>query len=241
MQDMKALGNFLYVSLRRPVLVFWLFVLALYFLSFAISYGLGMEELYFQASLLVYLFSLAVGWWLVFYTLPYLLQLGASRTQLFLSYGLFFLFFSFLQALLANGLMALARVLGWKSTAGEVVFSTGTSTYSFSFHHLSQFLEKDSFLAQMTIDTILTCTLLVLSFVLALFFYRFGLAIGLIVAGSFFLLWLASIATGYFVTLVEGLVQHYSLSIYFTLFGLILGFYFLSYVLFYRLLPRKAS
>src|SRR5699024_2889603 len=86
------------------------------------------------------------------------------------------------------------------------------------------------FLTQVIVDVIVCFAGLSLTFLIGLIFYRYGLVGGFSFLATLFLLFIGSIAKGYFVDLVNYIVNNYTLLVYFVLFGCIVVCYALFFV-----------
>ncbi len=239
-QDIKGVFHFLMVNIRHPFIIFWMIVIAFYIISLTLTFILGAEGVLFQASFPIYIFCAVVGLWLVKNTVPYLIKLGVTRKLIFLSYGLFFILLAIVQSVLANFLMRFTTLTGKTAIGGHVFFESGSTDASFAFYHLSQFLPKDIFLTQVIVDVIVCFAGLSLTFLIGLIFYRYGLVGGFSFLATLFLLFIGSIAKGYFVDLVKYIVNNYTLTIYFALFGCSVVIYAISYFFLRRLTIHSA-
>src|SRR5699024_9142611 len=184
----------------------------------------------FQASIPIYIFCLVLGMWTVKNTIPYLLNMSVTRKLIFISVGIYFLLLAIFQAVLANILTVIISLLGMKAMSGEISLIDGDKEFTFYFTHLSQFLENDSLMNQIMIDSIICFVALSSMFFVGLIFYRFGLVGGFSFLGALFIVYILSIARGSFIDLMTYFIDNYSMALYFQLFGLGFLLYLLSFI-----------
>lgn len=235
LQDMKGILYYLAVNIRYPFSIFWSILLAIFILSLILSSVADRSTVLFQASIPIYIFCLVIGMWTVKNTIPFLLKMSLTRKLIYISIGLYFLIIAIVQSLLANTLIKIIDALGKTAIIGEVSIYNGSEEFSFQFNHLSQFLQNDTFLSQVTIDTVLSFTALSVMFFIGLFFYRFGLLGGFSLLGGLFLLYILSIAQGSFIELVTYIFENYSITLYFQLLGISVLIYLLSFTMMRRM------
>src|SRR5699024_116291 len=178
---------------------------------------------------------LVLGMLTVKNTIPYLLKMSVTRKLIYISIGIYFLIIAAVQALLANGLTKIIDLIGRTAVSGEITFFQGNEEFAFQFTHLSQFLQNDNFIAQVTIDGIIAFSALCAMFFIGLIFYRFGLIGGFTFIGVMFLIYVVTIAQGSFVDFVKYIIENYSMTVYLQLFGISVGIYLLSFTMLRRL------
>jgi len=235
MKDIKGVIYYLMTNVRYPFMIFWTILLSIFALSILFSFVTSNEQVLFQASIPIYIFCLVLGMWTVKNTIPYLLKMSVTRKLIYISIGIYFLMIAIVQALLANALIKIIDLIGKRAISGDVTLYNGQEEFSFEFNHLSQFLQNDSFITQITVDTIIAFAALNAMFFIGLLFYRYGLAGGFTFLGVMFLIYLLSITQGSFVELVKYILKNYSMTLYFQLFGVSILIYLLSFILIRRL------
>lgn len=235
LKDLKAVIQYLTLNVRYPFTIFWSILLAIFLISFLLSTINGSPHLLFQASIPIYIFCLVLGMWTVKNTIPYLLKMSVTRKLIYAAIGIYFLLLAAVQALLANTLIKIVDLTGKTAITGDVSFHNGSEDFSFQFYHLSQFLQNDSFLTQVTIDTIIAFSALSAMFFIGLIFYRFGLVGGFTTISALFFIYIVSIAQGSFIELVNYIFTNYSMTLYFQLLTISIIIYLLSFPILRRL------
>lgn len=230
-KDIKGTLYFLFANVRYPLGVFWAILFSIYLISMLFSFITSYENVLFQASIPIYIFCLVLGMWTVKNTIPYLLNMSVTRKLIFISVGIYFFLLAVFQAVLANALTISISLIGMKAVSGEISLIDGTNEFTFQFTHLSQFLQNDTLISQIIIDTIICFIALTTMFFIGLIFYRFGLVGGFGFLGALFIVYIVSISQGSFVDLVTYLVNNYSMTLYFQMFGLSLLLYLLSFIM----------
>ena len=233
-KDIKGVLYFLSVNVRYPLGVFWTILFSIYLISILFSVISNSENVLFQASIPIYIFCLVLGMWTVKNTIPYLLNMSVTRKLIFISVGIYFLLLAIFQAVLANILTVIISLLGMKAMSGEISLIDGDKEFTFYFTHLSQFLENDSLMNQIMIDSIICFVALSSMFFVGLIFYRFGLVGGFSFLGALFIVYILSIARGSFIDLMTYFIDNYSMALYFQLFGLGFLLYLLSFIVLRR-------
>ncbi|HZW68278.1 MAG TPA: hypothetical protein VFF20_06705 [Pseudogracilibacillus sp.] len=233
-KDIKGVLYFLSVNVRYPLGVFWTILFSIYLISILFSVISSNENVLFQASIPIYIFCLVLGMWTVKNTIPYLLNMSVTRKLIFISVGIYFLLLAIFQAVLANILTVIISLLGMKAMSGEISLIDGDKEFTFYFTHLSQFLENDSLMNQIMIDSIICFVALSSMFFVGLIFYRFGLVGGFSFLGALFIVYILSIARGSFIDLMTYFIDNYSMALYFQLFGLGFLLYLLSFIVLRR-------
>lgn len=233
--DIKGVIHYLVVNVRYAFMIFWSILLSIYLISLLLSTIGDRSNVMFQASIPIYIFCLVIGMWTVKNTIPYLLKMGVTRKLIYAGTGVYFLGLAIFQSLLANTLIKFTEALGKSAISGDVTIFDGHEEVSFQFMHVSQFLENDTFITQVTVDSIISFTALSTMFFIGLIFYRYGLIGGFTSLGVLFFLYILSIAQGAFVELITYIMENYSLVLYFQLFAISILIYGLSFLLIRRL------
>lgn len=235
MKDIKGSLYYLFANVRYPFFVFWTILLSIFIVSLLLSSVSEGNQVLFQASIPIYIFCLVLGMWTVKNAIPYLLKMSVTRKLIYVSIGIYFLIIATVQALLANALTKIIDLMGRTAVSGDIILANGDKEFAFLFTHLSQFLQNDTFITQVTIDVIISFAALCMMFFIGLVFYRFGLVGGFTFIGAMFLIYIGSIAQGSFVDLMKYIFNNYSMAIYFQLFGISVAIYLLSFLMLRRL------
>lgn len=164
-RQIKGLLYFFATDIRYSLMIFWTILLGILIVSLVISYFmLGVEngQLYFMFQF-IYVYCGILGFITVKESIPFSLKMGATRKNLFISLGLFFLSIALMKAVIANTLHTV------------ILYATDiTNLHSFGFMHLAQLME-DTWINRVVIDTSLMFFFLTVMFLTGLLFYRYGL------------------------------------------------------------------
>ncbi|WP_339229140.1 hypothetical protein NSQ77_04715 [Oceanobacillus sp. FSL K6-2867] len=224
-RQIKGLLYFFATDIRYSLMIFWTILLGILIVSLVISYFmLGVEngQLYFMFQF-IYVYCGILGFITVKESIPFSLKMGATRKNLFISLGLFFLSIALMKAVIANTLHTV------------ILYATDiTNLHSFGFMHLAQLME-DTWINRVVIDTSLMFFFLTVMFLTGLLFYRYGLLGGGIVVGAGVILLLVGVAQGWLIDLFANLFSDLKLTIFLQIFGLGIVFYLLSFLLLKRI------
>lgn len=202
--QMKGLLYFYMTSARYSFIIFWSILLGLLGLTLGLGYLLkgtdGVMNFNFSFPIAFYLgiygFLIVKSW------LPFMIKIGATRKNIFFSLGIFFtgvsILFSTVASLIQTAVTPLINKLGLDI---------------FYFSHLS-LLYIDTWYARIFIDASIALFLFSGAFVIALLFYRYGLAIGLGFIGLIVLGIMFSMFKGWIPNFVINVLPNINLSLF---------------------------
>ncbi|WP_068677659.1 hypothetical protein [Oceanobacillus sp. Castelsardo] len=220
-RQLKGLLYFYVTDIRFSLTIFWSILLGVLILSLSISYFLiGVEDavFYFGFPNATYFYCMFLGFLTVKEGIPFALKMGATRKNLFIATGLFFLGIAFVKAVVSSTL---------QSITASFTDVTGIST--FNFIHFAQ-LVNDTWLNRIVIDTAVMFSLLALMFLFGLLFYKTGLLGGGSVVAILVVLLLLGIAKGWVFDIFVQLAADLDLMFFLRLFGIGVILYALSYI-----------
>lgn len=170
-KQIKGLVYFYLTNMRHSLIIFWSILLSTILISFIASYLLRDTDGVFMLLLSgpVYIYFSVYGYYIVKNWLPFVIKIGATRKNIFISFALFFTslatIFSLITIIIQESLLPLARWLDMDI---------------FSFIHLATLL-NDTWYERLFIDITVCLFLFVTSFLIGLINYRYGL----LISGSF--------------------------------------------------------
>ncbi|QKY68253.1 hypothetical protein [Lentibacillus sp. CBA3610] len=231
-RQMKGLLYFYGSDLRYSLMIFWTILLAILAVSLAFAYfleGLNDGDTFFTFSLTgpMYVFCAIVGFLSVKDSVPFAIKMGATRKNLFISLGIFFLILSMALALAATMLQELVLAL---------LNATGIDL--FYFLHPAYFVD-DTWYTRILIDTSVMFFFFAVMFIIGLMFYKYGLAGGGSFLGALVVVGLLGIAQGWIIDFVTDLVAGIDLEFFYQLLGIGLVIYALSYLFLRRITTVK--
>ncbi|RDW17190.1 hypothetical protein [Oceanobacillus chungangensis] len=231
-KQINGLLYFFITDIRYSLTIFWTILLSCLVAILTISYfllGTGDTIFYFGISVGIYIFAGISGFLMVKENVPSSLKLGATRKNIFISFGLFFFGLALAKAILANTLQSII-----------VKFVNVTEIYSINFFHPAQLL-GDTWLNRVVIDTSILFFSFSLLFVIGLLFYKYGLLGGGIVVGGLVVVLLLGLAQGWIIDFVVELFTDIELTFFYQLLGVGIVVYCLSFLFLRRITTLKAK
>ncbi|HAM80360.1 hypothetical protein [Ornithinibacillus bavariensis] len=231
-KQIKGLLYFYITDIRHSLLIFWSILLLVLIVSLAFSYYLlGIEDgaFTFGFPFAIYIYCIILGFLTVKETIPFAIKIGATRKNLFISLGIFFLGVALVKALVAN-------------TIQEIVLFLTKSTVldNFKFLHPAMLVE-DNWLNRVLIDTSLMFFLLAFMFIMGLLFYKYGLAGGGIVAGTLAIVFLIGIAKGWIFEFIISVSKQLDMVFFIELLGVGVVLYLFSFIFVRRVTIEKRN
>jgi len=170
-QQIKGLVYFYLTNMRHSMIIFWTVLLAIILSSLLLAYLLANGEGVFMLSITgpIYVYFSIYGFLIVKNWLPFMIKIGATRKNIFVSFALYFTSLAFIFSLFG---MIIHKIL--------TPVASKLNIDIFFFAHLANFL-NDAWYEIVFIDIILCLFLFVTSFFIGLINYRYGL----LVSGSF--------------------------------------------------------
>lgn len=171
--QIKGLFYFYMMSTRYSFVIFWSILLGILVITLGISYLLKDTDgiMTFSFTFPIVFYVGIYGFYIVKNWLPFLIKIGATRKNIFLSLAIYFTFISLAFSTFASIIQAITT---------PIIRRLGLDI--FSFIHLSQ-LSTDTWYTRIFIDITIALLFFTISFILTLFFYRYGLAAGFFLLG----------------------------------------------------------
>lgn len=158
--------------------------------------------------------------------------MGATRKQLYGGVIIFFVGLAVVNALIANILEMMFKFIVNAEVQGGLTISDGIAAHTFT--HIADFLNNNSLLYKVFIDSSISFFLFVLYFFIGLLFYRYGLLGGFSFIGTVILVLIFGLTQGYLIDYLVDLFMNFSIVFFYQLTLVTLGIYLLSYLLLRR-------
>lgn len=234
--QLKGTLYYLYANVRFPLTVFWVIISSILALSIISSYLMSEGTISFQLSLSVYIFCSIIGTWTVKSAIPYALKLGSTRKNLYVSLGIYFLGFAIVNSLLANVLNGLvSTIFGIESLGGMGEITKANGTETFTFFHIAQFIEGNSWFTYIMIDIVICFFLLIVAYIIGLFFYKYGLIGGFGLLGLAMFTLIFTTAKGWLSEFLITIFSDFSIVFFYQLFVVALIIYMVTFILIRRI------
>lgn len=220
-RQLKGLLYFFVTDIRFSLMVFWSILLGSLVLALSISYFLldvADAVIYMGLSIPIFIYCAILGFITVKEAIPFAIKMGATRKNLFIALGIFFLGVAFAKSVAASTLQAII-----------VAFTKGTGITTYELFHIAE-LVSDTWLNRILIDTALMFLSLVIMFIFGLLFYKTGLLGGGSVVAILVVLLLLGIAKGWVFDFFVRLASDLDLIFFLQLFGIGLILYAFSYL-----------
>jgi|GEM_PF-1037070 len=234
--QLKGTLFYLYTNVRFTLIIFWIIISTILALSLITSYFMSEGTISFQLSFSVYVFCTIIGTWTVKNAIPYSIKLGSTRKNLYVSLGIYFLGFALFNSIIANTINKFFEVVfEVKRVGGLVVIASNSSTESFTFFHVAQFLGSNSWFTYVLVDAIICFFLLTSAFIIGLVFFRYGLIGGFVFLGIAMFTIIIGIAKGWLIEMIIHIFQDFSIVFFYQLFGVGLIIYLISFIMLRRI------
>jgi hypothetical protein len=220
-RQLKGLLYFFVTDIRFSLMVFWSILLGSLVLAISISYFLldvADAVIYMGLSIPIFIYCAILGFITVKEAIPFAIKMGATRKNLFIALGIFFLGVAFAKSVAVSTLQSII-----------VAFTKGVGITTYELFHIAE-LVSDTWLNRILIDTALMFLSLVFMFIFGLLFYKTGLLGGGSVVAILVVLLLLGIAKGWVFDFFARLASDLDLIFFFQLFGIGLMLYALSYL-----------
>jgi len=231
-RQIKGLLYFFIADVRYSLTIFWTILMGILVVSLIVAYFLtnvknGMMS--FTLTAPMYVYCAILGFLTVKESVPFSIKMGATRKNIFISLGLFFLGLSLIKAVAASITQILVDLLNAKA---------GIDT--FMFLHLAYFTD-DTWLTRIFIDTSIMFLSLSALFVIGLLFYKYDLAGGGSVIGVIVILMLTGLAQGWLIDFFIDIFQSIDRMLFGKLLVLGIVIYSFSMILLRRITIVKAK
>ncbi|RDW20861.1 hypothetical protein CWR48_04450 [Oceanobacillus arenosus] len=231
-RQVKGLLYFYITDIRFSLTIFWTILLSTLVVTITIAYfllGDGNTEFYFAFPFAIYVYAGISGFLMVKESVPFSLKLGATRKNIFISLGLFFIGLALFNAILANTLQSIiVKLIG------------GTEIYTINLFHPAQLL-GDTWLNRVVIDTSFLFFLFSLLFVIGLLFYKYGLLGGGVVVGALAVILLLGLTQGWIIDFMTNVFADVELTFFYQMLGVGVLIYCISFLLLRRITTIKAK
>lgn len=220
-QSFKGLVYFFLVELRRPLIIFWTILFSILFVSLVFSYYLSQIEqgpLFFSLTGPLYVFFSIMGFICVKEFIPFSIKMGATRGQIWSAIGVFFLGLAVVQAIFAS----IIQEVVW-----EIMEWIGID--AFRFLHPAFFVTENWY-THIMIDVGIFTFLFVISYLIGVVFYKYGLLGGGSLLGAILLVLLMTIATGWLGEFVGEIISDMSAIFYIQMFAVGIALYLCSWL-----------
>ena len=231
-RQIKGSLYFFINNTRYSLFIFWTILMSILVVTLTISYFLkDVENGFMTLSLTspIYVYCGILGFLTVKESIPFSIKMGATRKNLFLSLGIFFLGLSLAKAVFATVIQIIVDFINPK---------IGIDNYSFI--HLAYFT-NDTWLNRILIDSSIAFFFLSVMFVIGLLFYRYGLAGGGSVVGLLVIIMLTGIAQGWLIDFFIHVFKTLSNVFYYQLFGVGVVIYCMSWLMLRRITIIKVN
>ncbi|MGM0904860.1 MAG: hypothetical protein ACQEXB_27915 [Bacillota bacterium] len=219
-RQFKGLLYFFLTDVRYSLMIFWTILLSILVLSLCIAYFLlGVEngEYYLSIDIPIYVYCAILGFLTVKESIPFAIKIGATRKNLFVALGVFFLGIAVVKSVVSSTLQLMT-----------LAFTKATGVSTFNFLYLSPLME-DSWFTRVIIDTAIMFFLFSIMYIFGLMFYKTGLAGGGIAVGILILILLYGFAEGWLIEFFINQFMEPHISFFYQLLGVGLGLYGVTY------------
>lgn len=224
MRQLKGLWYFYTVDARYPLTIFWSILLGTLIVSIGLHYiilQVGEGKMGFFLPIAIYIFCAIYGFQFAKKGIPFSIKLGATRKNIFVSLGVFFLGLSIFQAVVVNTVQSIAVMVG------EVL---GINDEALQFIHPAQLL-SDNWLTRVVIDAAVAFFLLSFLYVLGLLFYRYGLLGGGIVLGVLVVTIIFGVTQDFIIDFFSYIIESFSMILFYDILFVGIVLYGLSWLL----------
>ncbi|MUK88338.1 hypothetical protein GMD78_08045 [Ornithinibacillus sp. L9] len=230
-KQIRGLLYYYLTDIQHSIKIFWSILLSVLVVCIVFAYFLLSVEdgfMRFGFPFAIYVYFMILGFLTVKESIPFALKLGATRKNIFISIGIFFLILVFAYAIVANTLQEIT-----------LAFTKAIGIDSFAFLHLAQLIE-DTWLNRVIIDTSLMFLFSSVMFIIGLLFYRYGLAGGGSVVAVLAIAMLLAIAKGWIFDFISHLVNNLDLTLFYQILLIGIVIYCISFLLIQTITINKA-
>ncbi|GGA89202.1 hypothetical protein [Ornithinibacillus halotolerans] len=228
--QIKGLLYFYVNDFRHSFLIFWsilllVLVVSISFSIFLLGYEDGMMAFGFPFG--IYFYCAFLGFLAVKESIPFAIKIGATRKNIFISIGLFFILLAIFKALVANIIQELVLLI-----------VDNANITSFLFIHPAMMFD-DTWFNRVIIDICMMFFLLAAMFVFGLLFYKFGIAGGGAVTGVLGVALLLGMAKGWIFDFISNLVKQIDIVFFYQVLGIGFLFFLISFIFLRRITIEK--
>jgi len=225
---------YLFANLRHSLIIFWIILASLLLVTIVSAILIPDSVISFSLWGPIYAFAAVIGYWVVKNALPFLIKLGSTRKNLYVSVGLYAIGLSLLNAVIANTLSSIVTLfIGKERDVGSIILTDDGSTMT--FNHVGEFLGENTWLMRVFIDTSISFFLLAAMFIIGLIFYRFGIVGGFSFLGALVLLFILGLSKGWLLDFFISIFNNFSFAFFYQLLLTGIVIYLLSFLLLRRI------
>ncbi|MEI3614511.1 hypothetical protein [Pseudogracilibacillus sp. SO30301A] len=225
---------YLFANIRFSLTVFWAILLALLIVTIAATILMPDTEIAFELSIPVYVFAAVIGYWTVNNAFPYLIKMGSTRKNIFISFGVYAFLLTLLNAVISNTVNKfVSMIIGTERDYGIITIMEDDT--SMTFNHIGDLLGVNSWMMRIVIDTSISFFLLAVMFIIGLIFYQFGLIGGFSFLGALVMVIVFGFSNGWLLDFIILIYENFSFSFFFQLFTVGVFVYLCSFFLLRRI------
>jgi len=225
-RQLKGLLYFQAVNGKHSLTIFWSILLGTTVVSVviaALTMGTGDVKMVMTFSAPIYIYAMFIGFNSAKTHVRYALRLGATRKNIFIRSGIYFLAISLVSAFLVSVFQQL------------ITFITSRFDIdSFRLMHPASIL-RDTWMNRIVIDTTLMFFFLALLFFFGLLFYRYGLTGGGSFGAALIILMLVALGTGWLQDVLVSFVETVSITYFFDILLAGIGIYLINWAFLRRI------
>lgn len=229
--QLRGAVYFILTDLKRPFVIFWTVLVSFMVLTYGLDYIFSKGDdtaVSYDLSFPIYIFSAVLAFVTVKNCIPYLIKMGSTRMNIFVSAGVSFLCLAMVNAALANTITLIAEKV-FKAT-NNGIFTITTEEKSYSFSHLADLVLETTWYSRVVIDTSIAFFLLACFFIIGLIFFRFGYIGGFAILGITMATLVFGIAKGWILDFFIELFTDFSFIFFYQLLLTGVVIYLISYV-----------
>lgn len=228
---MKGLLYFNFTDVGYSMTIFWTILMSMLVVSLIVTYFMRNIEgsMTFTLTAPMYVYCAILGFLPVKESIPFSLKRGATRKNIIMSLGIFFLGISIIKSTVGSTLQVIIDLL---------VKKIGVD--NFTFLHVS-YLTNDTWINRILIDITIMWFLFSFMFVLSLIFYRYGILIGGAFIGLLLILILTGFAQGWLTEFLVAQFQTLDQTFYIQLFVISMIIYGISFFYYGRSQSSKIT
>lgn len=231
--QIKGTLYFLYANNRFSLIVFWSILMGIVVLSIGSTFIFADSKTTFSLTAPIYAYGAIIGYLYVKGVIPYIIKLGATRTNIFISIGLFSFLITFFNSFMANTIYSFISFFYGDRVAGILTISENEN--SFTLNHIADVLPINNWITRVTIDTSISLFLLVVMFIIALIFHRFGLVGGFVFLAACLFTFFYGMSNGWLLDFFINIFSNFQFVFFYQLFAVSLFLFAISYLLVRRM------
>lgn len=207
-RQIKGLLYFYWTDIQFSLMVFWSILLAMLTVSVSMMFLFpSIDFMSFSFTVPIYIFCAIIGFLMAKHTIAYGIKLGATRKNIYISMGIFFV----VLALMKSTIAALIQ--------GGVMKFILQDDMNFLFAHPMNIYE-DTILNRIYTDFFIIIFVTTLTFLISLSFHKLGLLVSGLIIGMIIVLFTYSLFSGELITYLMNSFQN-SIYLFFAQFGLV--------------------